>query len=598
MMSATGTIGAEPAGQPILRHLLLAWLAACLFTLLVHWQAISDFDLSDPDDHLRLVQVRDWLAGQSWFDVSQHRLNPPVGGDMHWSRIVDLPLAAGLLLLTPLLGPYAAETVTLTLVPMLLLGATMTTLAFAVRPLLGPAGAVLTALLVILIPSLLHQLGPMRIDHHGWQIAMAALCLLALVAGQGARSGILIGLAAAIWVHVSAEALPYLGAIGALLGFRFLMAEAERPRFVAYLATLAISSLTLFLATRPAGEWFVPKCDALSSPFLLAFLVPAAIAAAVALLGIGRSLAGRAVILGCAGAGAAAALVGTGLGCAGGPFGNLEPIVRDFWYLNVPEGLPIWRQKLPTAVGIIWTPMVGGIGTWLAWRAATAEEDAQRWAGIGFLLFTATGVALLVQRADAVAHLYSLPGSGFLLLKLLPRVRALGTAAARVPLTAAVILLPSPAPAMVGAINLMGQREAPTPQGGGNGKTCTSPGGFSGLAQLPPARILAPLDIGPAILASTGHSVMAAGYHRNHEAMRDLITTFFATPDEARGFVGRRGIGLVVYCRNLSEIDRYLNGAPDGFMARLERDEVPSWLEPVPVRGSSDLRVWRVRGAR
>ena len=39
-------------------------------------------------------QVRDWMAGQSWFDVVQHRLNPPLGVDMHWSRLVDAPIAA------------------------------------------------------------------------------------------------------------------------------------------------------------------------------------------------------------------------------------------------------------------------------------------------------------------------------------------------------------------------------------------------------------------------------------------------------------------------------------------------------------------------
>ena len=51
---------------------------------------------------------------------------------------------------------------------------------------------------------------------------------------------------------------------------------------------------------------------------------------------------------------------------------------------------------------------------------------------------------------------------------------------------------------------------------------------------------------------------------------------------------------LVAYCRNLPEVERYVVGAPDGFMARLERNDIPSWLEPVPVGGSSDLRVWRV----
>ena len=42
---------------------------------------------------MRLVQVRDLLAGQGWFDLTQYRLNPPDGVAMHWSRLIDLPIA-------------------------------------------------------------------------------------------------------------------------------------------------------------------------------------------------------------------------------------------------------------------------------------------------------------------------------------------------------------------------------------------------------------------------------------------------------------------------------------------------------------------------
>src|SRR2546421_22451 len=44
-------------------------------------------------DGIRLVEVRDLLAGQGWFDLAQYRLNPPDGVVMHWSRLIDLPLA-------------------------------------------------------------------------------------------------------------------------------------------------------------------------------------------------------------------------------------------------------------------------------------------------------------------------------------------------------------------------------------------------------------------------------------------------------------------------------------------------------------------------
>ena len=69
----------RPAG------LAFAGLAALL--LLVAAPSIAAARYPDPDDVLRMVQVRDLLAGQGWFDLTQHRLDAPVGGvAMHWSR--------------------------------------------------------------------------------------------------------------------------------------------------------------------------------------------------------------------------------------------------------------------------------------------------------------------------------------------------------------------------------------------------------------------------------------------------------------------------------------------------------------------------------
>ncbi|MBW7946896.1 MAG: hypothetical protein H3C60_10760, partial [Sphingomonadaceae bacterium] len=71
--------------------LIIVWLLAALALTLVNRAEIAALDLPDTDDAQRLMQVRDWLGGQAWGDVDQHRMNPPAGADMHWSRLVDLP---------------------------------------------------------------------------------------------------------------------------------------------------------------------------------------------------------------------------------------------------------------------------------------------------------------------------------------------------------------------------------------------------------------------------------------------------------------------------------------------------------------------------
>ena len=77
-----------------------AWLLIAALQLLVAVPGLRAMRFPDPDDVMRLVQVRDWLGGQGWFDLTQHRVSPPQGVAMHWSRLVDLPIALPVVLLT------------------------------------------------------------------------------------------------------------------------------------------------------------------------------------------------------------------------------------------------------------------------------------------------------------------------------------------------------------------------------------------------------------------------------------------------------------------------------------------------------------------
>ncbi|HKC33385.1 MAG TPA: GtrA family protein, partial [Xanthobacteraceae bacterium] len=66
----------------------LAWLVIATDLIVRYW-AGTGLTLGDTDDAMRLVQLRDFLGGQGWFDLHQPRLGPPVGYDSHWSRLID-----------------------------------------------------------------------------------------------------------------------------------------------------------------------------------------------------------------------------------------------------------------------------------------------------------------------------------------------------------------------------------------------------------------------------------------------------------------------------------------------------------------------------
>jgi hypothetical protein len=121
---------------------------------------------------------------------------------------------------------------------------------------------------------------------------------------------------------------------------------------------------------------------------------------------------------------------------------------------------------------------------------------------------------------------------------------------------------------------------------------CRYVSSFSALNALPAGRALALIDAGAAILLQTPHSVLAAPYHRNNDGNLAAINTFLAPPTEAYASMIANGIDYVVTCADAPEVRLYKHYAPDGLAAQLARDNVPKYLEPVPL-GDSPLQAYR-----
>src|SRR5579859_6039496 len=115
------------------------------------------FDALSTDDAMRLVEVRDLIGGQGWFDLFQYRLDPP-GTSMHWSRLIDAPLAALILLLKPWLGMRGAEAATLYFWPALLFAVALALVAAIARHMSNNVNAAISAamLAVLALPALVH----------------------------------------------------------------------------------------------------------------------------------------------------------------------------------------------------------------------------------------------------------------------------------------------------------------------------------------------------------------------------------------------------------------------------------------------------------
>ncbi|MET0240772.1 MAG: hypothetical protein ABW184_12840 [Sphingobium sp.] len=568
---------------------LLLWLI-CAAAMLRGWPGLSvPAEFADPDDALRLVQVRDWMAGQSWFDVTQYRSHPPRGASMHWSRLVDVPIAALILLGRLVVPADMAEHLALVAVPLL----TLLALCIAVHKLAVAAsgrrivGVVAVALLSLSF-GVLAQFRPVRIDHHGWQIVLGTFSVLALLpaVGGSVRHAAMAGAVTALSLSVAIEGLPLAAAMGGVLGVQHLRGRSSGQALLAYLAVLTCASALSMLAMLGWPGATRIWCDALSPAYLLPF-VAATGTLAVLLRVVPQDRTGRAVTLLAVAGAALLCLRLAAPQCLAGPFASLDPLVARLWYRNVAEGLPIWTQPLGMRLLLPLPPLIGMAGALWAVRVDAARRET--WLALLALQCVTALVSLLVMRAMGIAHVLALPASAWLFVRMLVATRRLAHPAARIAAGVACFLVtPIGAQALVAAT----LPDSPVPDG--KPSACTTHMALRGLNALPAATLFSPLDIAPHLLVHTRHGIVGSGHHRSREGMKAVIAAFVAPPDRARAIVTGTGATYLVLCPNEADVARYAAFDRRSLAAVLQAGRIPDWLEPVAMRSGETIRVYRI----
>lgn len=587
------------------RVALIVWTALSIVLIVARWHAIVTIELRDTDDAMRMVQVRDLLAGQGWWDLTQYRVNPAGGGVlMHWSRIADAPLALGILLLRPLFGQPLAEQIVMTLWPLMLGAALSVACTLGYRSLGGRRFACAVPFYLVAAGFIILQLRPLRVDHHGWQIFFAMLIMGQALRPASGRAGLFAGLSAAALLAISIEGLPIVALFAGLAGLRWALhaRDADRARLVGYLGGLAGGALLFQFLTRGpaglAGRW----CDSLSAPYIAAFAVAVLAVFLIARADPSRRWV-RVLTLGGAGAMSAATLVGVEPLCAAGPFATLDPIVVKYWYAGVLEGQPLWASSITTAILVVVPSALGLAGASLAWRASAGADDRRNWTTVIVALAGAAALSLLVLRSVGTAHLFALPGCAWLGLRIWDRARRIASPLPRVLASASVALtLPLPGGmAVAGAASLaLPQLKAEQQEEvkGIPDLNCLDPATVAALNRLPQATILTPIDLGAPLLFWTHHAVVATPHHRGREAMADTLRIFIGDPAKAEALVRKQQATLVVYCPTANDFSTYRRASNADLAARLYAGRAPDWLERMPIPGNRRLAVWRVKSER
>jgi hypothetical protein len=573
---------------------LLFWLGTAAVLVYNRWNAIHWFSLGDTDDNLRMSQVRAWLEGQNWYDLRQYKLNPPAGADIHWSRLVDLPIAGIKLGLSPLLGGALAEKVAVTLAPLLPMLAAMYAVATTARRLISPKAFALGIALLLCAHSARGMWAPLRIDHHGWQLAMLAFVIMGVIDRKSARGGATVGIASALSLTIGLEMLLYLALAGAVTGLRWVRDKGEAPRLAAYGASLAGGSALGFLLFASYANR-APVCDALSPVWLSVM----AAAGAIAFLLARAPLSSRRSRL-LAGGGAALLL---GAGYAGfwpdclGRLERASPELQYMWLSRVREAIPVYQHGWKTIVSAVSLPLAGLVGyAAMIWQHRRDEARLVQWASVAAPAFLAAGLLLWQSRASPAAQMLAVPGAAGLIWMVVPWVMTRSSLPVRVFGAAAVLMLFSGLGPQIVALTVPDGKTKP----GGNlvaqaNSRCPTLPALRPVALQPRGTVLTHVDLGPRLITVTPHSAIAGPYHRNGEDILAVMRAFRGTPENARRTVVERRVDYVLICPNLSETTVYRAQAPKGFYVQLTQGRVPAWLERVALPKDSPLMMWRVR---
>jgi hypothetical protein len=574
--------------------LVVLWLAAT-FALALPAMSGGIFDAMSTDDAMRLVQVRDLIGGQGWFDLVQHRLDPP-GASMHWSRVIDVPLAALILLLKPFVGMHGAEALTLFIWPVALFAAVLVLVAAIAGVLSNKAtssqmAAVLLA--VLSAPALVH-FRPGAIDHHNAQIGL--LLALILLASQIERSTVnaaMAGAVASLLLAIGIEMLPAILPIGVAVFGLFIWRGASVSRQIgAFGAALAASSLVLAAALVPLPSLALPVCDAFGGPILL--LVAGGGISLVIMVEIDRYQSSMRLRL-VTGTALAIALLVAFLslfaGCIASPYGQLDPLVTLLWVDRVAESI-----SLATMLHLAPQKILGFYGFPLmtmgfAFAALIQSNPLERFRWIVSIVALAalTGLSVWEIRGAAAASMVAAPIFAASLAVLWP-ARASGRSL--------MVLALAASPASFAVLGLSAKPLIEfiftAKMADLQASKCQTVSDAASMIKLPRGRVMAPIYLGPAILLETDHAVFAAPYHRNNDGNTAMLKLMLAPVPTARQMLADRGVDYVVVCSAAPDQD-LVKLAPEGLAARLGRGETPDFLVPLDLGPTHNISVWRVR---
>jgi hypothetical protein len=585
--------------NPVLITVLLWLLLAG--ALVLNALKTGGIDLST-DDAMRLAEVRDLLAGQSWFDTAQWRMNTPYGLPMHWSRLIDAGIGGLILLFRLAASPKTAETLALYVWPLLWLLPSLLAIARMGTRLAGRVGGLFALLLGASCSAAVEPFRPGSIDHDNVQLALELWMMASLTEFDRARwAPIAAALLACLSLAVGMQTLPYV--VVALLTVALWWiadGEAIAPRIRVLGMTFAVASVALLGGATASAYRFAATCDTFSG-----FYAALGLAGGIGLVAISstpsltntklrRTIAF--VVLGCALVGLAAIV---GPQCLKGPYAAVDPRLGPIWFSRISEvqsPFALAPQEPGNFLAGYCYAVLAALGTIAS--IFLVEKSDRRAAMVIAAIAVAALIATSVEiRALAYAQMYALPALATFVVIGVSRFRfskALGAVTTVVALFAAS----DASFALAGhsiQTSLPKNKQFDALQESWT-NACLAQANFKTLASLPKGRVLGLVDQGPYILTYTHHSAVSGPYHRDAFGIIDTYDAFTGTPVQSAAIMARRGIDYVAICKPAPDYAFYrAHDGGKGILSLLAKGQRIAWLEPIKSTAPGKVELYRVR---
>ncbi len=579
----------------------LIYAAVVIVAQLVIHRHLADYVGPDNDDAMRLVEVRDFLAGQGWFDMMQYRLGLEGGTLMHWSRFIDLPIAGLILFFRMFFSPEGAEAAALTVWPLMLVLPLMFFMGLAGRRIAGAEGMhfslILTAMFILISPRFV----PGSIDHDNVQLGLVALTAAMLVdETYRPRNFAIAAVALAVQLGIGAETTPFVAV--ACMTVACLWAwkgEDFAPAAKAFALTLALAVSAVFFLLVPPRFYSTVTCDNLSLGFYGITGAGCTGLLLSTLLASRLSRPWRIAVLAANGAFVFATTVALAPQCLRNPLADLDPMLVQLWLSKVTEAqsIVLMAHSEPNTLGAFYAT---GFLAILVCALRILRNDRPSLHAVLLALVAVNWMITLVQvRGAEFANLLAIPPLALLIAELRRTYMADTRSLRSVLLYVGAMLVSVPAVWAVGgalASKSLGNNLAvAAPAKAEESADCASKAALAPIAGLEPGVIVSASNMGAPLLRFTPHRALSGPYHRDQAGMLAELHIALAEPQQAEALLREAKVTLVAFCKGDPQVEMLSEMEPKGLYAQLGAGHVPAYLEPIPAPADAPVRFFRFK---